>query len=165
MRVIATKNNSIMSRLIRWVTSQPASHFAIVFDEKFVFHSNLLGAHPEFFTSFKKRNEIVESEVFFLTLEQEESVYQSIIKTFDGKGYDFGAFLFAGIYRLANKLFNVEIPYRNKWNGKNKFLCTEIVEALLSTDLKMVFRDGQDLSMITAYDIIIAIRTARMLRI
>ncbi len=162
MRLIATRSSSILSKAIRWATDQPASHFAIVFDERFVFHSNLLGAHPEFYTTFRKKNDLVDEQVFNLTLEQEESVYQAIVQNFDGKQYDFGALLFAGLARLSNKLFKTPLPKKNKWSDANKLLCTEIFLILSVAGIEIDFDYDQDFSMVTAYDLMVAIKRAQL---
>lgn len=131
MLLIWTRNKSPLSRLIRWGLREPVSHFAIVFDESLVFHSNLLGVHLEWFNTFKKKQEIVYTiPLRHTTLEEQEVVFRSIVDRFNGKMYDYGAFLYL-CYRVALKrLFGKPIPAHNRWNDQGKYLCHELAEGL-----------------------------------
>ena len=116
----------ILSRLIRWMTGEPVSHFAMVFDDKLVVHSNLFGVHLEWYKSFKSHHEIVLRLNKDMSLEEEESIYQSILDAYDGYGYDFSGLLFFG-YRLILKMFlGTPMPIKNEWGSDRKFLCTEL---------------------------------------
>jgi hypothetical protein len=132
LSVITTKNSSPLSWLIRYTTKEEASHFAIVFDNRLVFHSNLYGAHPIFKSKLTKSSQIVEELEIKTTLEKEEEVFQLIENKFDGKEYDYLSLIFWFIqaipYLLANKPLH-KIP-KNLWNSEDQYVCTEVAYAL-----------------------------------
>lgn len=129
IQIVFTKNNSCLSKLIRWLSNEPVSHAAIIFDKKIVFESNLYGTHPKWFCSFIKKNIILLSLDLKMTLEQEEDIYLQIPQ-YDAKPYDFGA-LFYMIYRgLLYKLFNLPIPRTNLFGREDQFLCVELAKIL-----------------------------------
>lgn len=150
MKLIWTRSTLPLSVLIRKGLGEPVSHFGIVFDNGIVFHSNLLGTHIEWYGAFSKHCEIVFQKEYNLTLDDEEAIFQSILNTYDDKGYDYGAFFYfcwrALLYRTLGKPF----PARNEWNSGNKFLCTELAgtlpDAMVSAKIK-----AQDLSIISPY--------------
>lgn len=129
MKLIWTKGSSILSKAIIWGLDEPVSHFAVVFDDKIVFHSNLLGTHLNWLDTFKKHSEIVYTIEYKMTLEQEEAVYQNMIK-YDERPYDFPSFFYFGYCILKKKFFNTPIPRLNKYNKPTEFLCYELAEGL-----------------------------------
>lgn len=147
MLLIFTKSSQPLSKLIRWGTDEPVSHFAIVFDDKLVFHSNLLGVHLEWFDTFKKHATIVYSiSLRHTTLEEQEAVFRGIVDNFDGSKYDFKAFLYFAWRVFLRKCFNKELPKVNIWDDKHGFLCTELAKALPTP-----FKLDADLSIITPF--------------
>lgn len=130
MKLIWTKSNLPLSRFIRWGLKEPCSHVVIVFDNKIVFHSNLLGAHIEWFDTFKKHVEIVHQIEYVLPLEEEELVYQGVIDANDQQPYDFKAFGYfiwsAFRYRILGKPF----PSKNPWGRDSANLCTGLVSKI-----------------------------------
>lgn len=129
IQIVFSKNNSCLSKVIRWLSNEPVSHVAIIFDQKIAFHSNLYGTHPNWFCSFLKKNEIVYAITLNMTLEQEEEIYLKIPQ-YDGKWYDFGA-LFYMLYRgILHKLFNTPIPQTNIFGKEDQFLCVELAQIL-----------------------------------
>lgn len=127
MLLIWTKSSMPLSKAIRWLAGEPVSHFGVVFDKSLVFHSNLYGAHLEWFDTFKKHCEIVYSmDIKGMTLEQEEAVYRSIVSRFDGYKYDFRAFFYFGWRLLMRKIFRKPLPAKNRWDNEKHLLCTEI---------------------------------------
>ena len=130
MQIIFTKSNSAVSRLIRWISNEPVSHVAIVFDGKLVFHSNLLGVHIKWYNSFKKHNEIVFEKTYDLSLDKEEELYQQIINQFDEAPYDYGALLYFTYRGCLYKFFGLPMPKNNILGSKQAFLCSEILGCL-----------------------------------
>ena len=130
MKLIWTKSNNPLSLFIRWGLKEPCSHVVIVFDNKIVFHSNLKGAHIEWFQTFKKHVTIVHQIEYKLPLEEEEIVYQNIVNAYDQKAYDYKAFGFfiwrALLFRIMNKPF----PSKNSWGSPNGYLCTGLAGQL-----------------------------------
>ena len=130
MKLIWTASSSPLSQLIRWALKEPVSHFAIVFDDKIVFHSNLLGCHVEWFGTFKKKCTVVYEVEYKLPLEVEESIYQQIISENDKKWYDYRAFAYFAWRALLFMLFKTPFPKVNKWNDGDSFLCTGLISKL-----------------------------------
>lgn len=130
MKLIFTKNNQPLSVFIRWGLKEPVSHFAIVFDDTIVFHSNLLGCHITWFDHFKKSSSIVFQIEKKLSLEKEEHIYRSIINKNYGKSYDFTAFLFFIWRSFLYRVFNKPLPEINKLNSSNNILCTGLAAEL-----------------------------------
>lgn len=113
-----------------WGLDEPVSHLAIVFDNKIVFHADLLGVRLAWYPTFLKSREIVYEIEFDLTLEQEEEVYQNIITQNDGKSYDYGAFIYFMWRGLLKKCLNKPMPNTNPWGSEDRYLCDELVEVL-----------------------------------
>lgn len=130
MKLIFTKSKLPLSKLIRWGLNEPASHFAIVFDNSIVFHSNLTGTHVDWYNHFKSSCEIAYELDYNLPLEAEESIYQSILNKNTGKSYDFGGFFYFIWRALLNKCFGFKFPEINKWSKEGKFLCTGLAAEL-----------------------------------
>lgn len=130
MKLLWTKSGLPLSRFIRWGLKEPCSHVVIIFDDKIVFHSNLKGAHVEWFNTFKKHVEIVHQIEYRLPLEEEEAVYQSIIDANDQTPYDFKAFGYfiwsALLYRFKGRAF----PAKNPWGSPNANFCTGLVSRI-----------------------------------
>lgn len=119
-----------LSKLIMWGLSEPCSHFAILFDDKIVFHSTLTGVKIEWYESFLKTHKVEfmiehKSE----TLDLEEKVYQEIISKYDGDSYDYKSFLFFTWNVAMLKMFKRPLPKAGASDLKN-FLCTEIAATL-----------------------------------
>lgn len=149
MKIIFSKNNLILSKLIRWGLKEDCSHVGIVFDSGLIFHSNLLGAHLQWFEDFKRHNEIVHELEYKIDEFSEEVLFNDIVAKYDGKTYDFSSFLYF-IYRGALwKFFNKPFPSINPYNKKNQFLCTEMV--LLLQDSVLPELKGADLSLTSPY--------------
>lgn len=130
MKLIWTKNNLPLSVLIRWGLKEPVSHFAIVFDDKIAFHSNLAGCNVEWFSEFKKHSEVFLEIDKYLPIEIEEKVYQSIIDKNVEKTYDFGAFLYFLWRGILFRFFGKQIPKLNKWSNNNQLICTGLASEL-----------------------------------
>lgn len=130
MKLIWTKSNLPLSIFIRWGLKEATSHFAIVFDEKIVFHSNLLGTNIKWFNTFKNHCEIVHEINYKLSLDQEEEIYQKILNTYDDKKYDYPAFLYLIWRGILRRFFNKPFPEINAWKEKDTYLCTQLATSL-----------------------------------
>lgn len=130
MKLIWTKSRQPLSILIRWGLKEPVSHFAIVFDNKIVFHSNLLGAHIDWFNYFKTQCDVVFEKDFNLSLDVEENIYQSILDKNVGKKYDFKAFAYFIWRGILWRFLNIPFPEKNKWAKDGAFLCTGLAAEL-----------------------------------
>lgn len=132
MKLLWTKSSKPLSKMIRWVSKEPCSHFAISFDDKFVFHSDLTGAHPTFFNWFMKSHEVVHTMAFdHLPLETEDLIWDLVVMKFDKpRPYDWGAFMYFLVSGLAHRLFNKPMPSKNIWADSSLYLCTELASVL-----------------------------------
>lgn len=131
MKLVWTKSDLILSKVIRWLTGEDCSHFAFVFDKDgIMFESNLLGTHPVFYESSLKTHTIVHEIDIKCSQADEDMVWDRVIKKYDGKGYDFGGALYLGWRKWLKRVFNRPIPSVNKWAKSDLFFCDEIYEAL-----------------------------------
>lgn len=161
IKFVAIKNNLPLSVLIRKGLGEPASHFAVVFDDKLVVHSNLYGVSLDYYPTWVKKNTIVDQvEKKDLTLEQEEEIFQSVMSECDEYGYDYPAFVYFGISVVNHRLFGQPMPTHNKWGSKKRLLCTGLyarlpawlvgpqwesqLEMTTPTKLILMIRGGQD---------------------
>lgn len=135
MTLLWTKSGSTLSKLIRLLTGDDCSHFAIVlYDNKpgeIMFESNLLGTHPAFLKTSLKTHEIVHKMTIEVPQDMEDQVWDRIVKSFDGKPYDYAGALYLGIHKLMHRLFGRAIPTSNKWANCNAFFCDEIYTAFV----------------------------------
>ena len=151
-----SKSSLPLSKLIRWMFNEPVSHFSIIFDNRLVFHSNLLGAHTEWLSRFEKKSKIIYRIDLFTNLEQEEKIYKNILNTFDRPiSYDWGGFLFFAIHSIFYKFLKRPMPKRNLWSDKDLYLCEEMITMV--QDLLNI-HPYQDLSIITPYQLFRTIR-------
>lgn len=134
MRILFTKNNSIVSRLIRRVTGEPVSH-CVVDCGGWIIHSNFLGVHVELIQSFEKSSEIV----FECGIPYDTQRVMSALAAHEGAMYDFGGMAYLGLKCLFPFL-----PKKNLWQHTGMYLCTEWVTEIL---------DGRPDSMITPYQL------------
>lgn len=126
-----TKSSMPLSKMIMWLFNEPCSHFAISFDDQFVFQSDLLGTEPTFWSWFKAKHTIVHELYISPKLNVDDAVWAKITGTFDRpKSYDFGAFLYFGLCGLAHKFFNRKMPKKNIWASSTSYLCTELAQVL-----------------------------------
>lgn len=147
--VLVSYNNSILSHFIRSASKEPASHFAICFDQRLVFHSNLFGAHPTFRSTFEKSNTVFK-EILIpnTTAEQEEAIYMNCLQ-FDGKPYDYMALLYLCTVGYAESVFLNKVPKNNPFNHDKYYLCTEVAKCL-----DPVVKLDMDLSITTPWKLI-----------
>jgi hypothetical protein len=133
MKLIFTRSGLPLSKVIRWGLKEPVSHVAIVFDDKLVFQSNLLGVGIEGIYRFKAAAEFVYTIDIPLSAVVEEDIYMNLLKKYDGKPYDFKAFLYFSYRAVLKQLFNTPFPAKNEWGDPNAFLCDGLLAALLDT--------------------------------
>ena len=126
---IAALGHSPVSWLIQHGTQQPASHFALCFDDRLVFHSDLLGTHPVFRASFLKTHDIVKEVQIDANKETEDQVWNACY-SFDGREYDYPAFAYFLAYGLTHLWAKQRLPTQNPWAENGSFLCTEVAKAL-----------------------------------
>jgi len=128
--VVFTRSKLPGSKLIRWLYGGLSSHMAIVLDDRLVFHSNFSGTQLKWLSSFMKKNEFVfQSDLYWLIPEEEELIYQRLIK-YDEKKYDFKAGLYLLFAGLFNRILGTKIPKSNPWSDKRAYLCIELIEVL-----------------------------------
>jgi len=150
MKLIFTKSTAPLSILIRWGLKEPVSHFAIVLEDKYVFHSNLLGTNLKWFATFKKHCEIVYSVEVPLQPNQEGVIWDSIVNQYDDHNYDFKAFLYFCWRGLLFRFFGKEFPKVNAWGEERSFLCTGLAKAL-TPELFPQLLNVQDFEMMSPY--------------
>lgn len=128
--LLFTKNSSFLSKEIRWLTNTPVSHFAIAFDKALLFQSNLLGVQINSLYSFLKHSEVVFQIPLETTNDEDNKIYDDIVKIYDDKEYDFKAFKYFGYRLFLYKLFKTPLPSENPYNDDRKYLCTELGEII-----------------------------------
>lgn len=152
MKLLWVKSKLPLSKLIMWGLNEPCSHFAIMFDDKIVFHSNLTGLHIVWAKSFLKSYDVVFEMNFDMPLEREEEMYQGVIDAHDGASYDYGAFAYFFWRAVLKKFFGKPLPEHNPWGSKDKFLCDEVVQ-LLPDEICPPSVKAMDLSMKSPYQV------------
>lgn len=130
MKIIWTRNSLPLSKLIRWGLKEQSSHVAIVFDNKIVFHSNLMGVGIQWYNTFKKQHEVVYEIDYKMSLVDEETIYQSIINQFDGYRYDYRAFVYFVWRGVLKRFLNKPLPKINPFDNENSFMCIELLKVL-----------------------------------
>lgn len=131
IRLVWTKNNLVLSKLIRWAFAEPVSHFAMCFDDRLVFHSSLTGAEPVWARRFLATHDIVFTLMLRVPPEIEDKIYDRIYAQFwRSRPYDWGAFFYFFVTGLAHKVFGRPMPTRNLWGDRDSYLCIEIAEVL-----------------------------------
>lgn len=130
MKLVFTKSSSVLSRLIRWGLAEPVSHVAIIFDDKLIFQSNLLGVHLDGIYKFQKTNTIVYSLDIKLSKQAEELIYEKLLVQYDGVYYDFGALFYFFYQALLHKYFGTPWPDKNAWQKPENFLCDGLLTTL-----------------------------------
>lgn len=167
MRIAFSLNyNSFGSFLIRWGTSEkmfglsPCSHVMVLFDRSLVFHSNLSkGVHIQSVSDLPSSEVIVYASgpKVPLTIEQEEAIYQALIKNVVGNKYDILSLLFISFSVFMKKFFKVPMAKTNPMNSSEMDYCSEAISSMNDIALKEIgFRifDQFDGSVITPSDLL-----------
>jgi len=135
MKLLFTRSQLPLSKLIRWGLNEPVSHVAILLDEKLVFQSNLLGVSIEGIYRLQKACEIVYVVDIPMKFCAEEDLYQLLLQQYDGKPYDFKAFAYFAWRTVLYKLFKKPYPNKNIWQDPNSFLCDGLLTSLSHVDV------------------------------
>jgi len=148
IKYLFTGNNLIGSRAISSMTKfdfqkkeETPSHFAILFDDRWVFHSNFAnGVHVEPYKHFIKKNNIIVAlyDIQCCNYEKECVDFQDHLIHFSyGSGYDWFAIIYFCWRLLLNKMFNIKIPEKNRLESSSRWFCNELFELKLGIDLSM----------------------------
>jgi hypothetical protein len=160
MRIIISKSTLPLSVIIRGVLGSQASHFLLVFDSPaggLVFESNLLGTHPKFWKTDASSLTIVDELDVVMTPKQEDLIWDTVVDQMDGKGYDWGAFFYMGLAYIAHRLWNRDIPAKNKWAKPNTYVCLQVAQALIPYFSQL---QNVDVSMMTPDQLMALIKSA-----
>ncbi len=152
MKLLWVKSKLPLSKLIMWGLDEPCSHFAIMFDNKIVFHSDITGLHIEWAKTFLKGREVVLEMDYSPGLEKEEEIYQGVLNTYDGSWYDYGGFVYFVWRAFLKKFFKMPLPDKNPWASKKAYLCDEVVQ-LLPDDICPPAIKAMDLSIKSPYQV------------
>lgn len=148
IKYLFTHNDLIGSKLISSATKHSfqktkdtPSHSAILFNDRWVFHSNFAnGCYIEPYYSFKKKNKIVEAFRYNncdISHTECTLLQDDLITKVYGSKYDWFAIAYF-IYRIIlKKLFGMPIPEKNKWEVADRWFCNEIFELKLGYDCSM----------------------------
>lgn len=131
MKLVWSKSSLPLSVLIRAVTGEPCSHFLVVFESAakgLVFESNLIGTHPRFWQSDQNKITIVHEKNLSLSAVAEDLIWDRVVQKYDGRPYDYVGALYLGFWKLAKRLFRVELPEKNLWASPERYFCSEIYE-------------------------------------
>jgi len=162
MRIIFTRNSSILSWAIRWTFREPSSHVALVFDEdRWLVQSNLLGVNIRLFEPFMKKsgNEIVDSIEYSLTLDQEEELFQALLKRTSEQSYDWPGFAYFIFRGILYRMFGRPLPKKNAWGRADMQICTEMIREFPSWLVPGI--DGVDLGITTPWTVRNILRGAK----
>lgn len=116
--IIVVHSNTLIGRIIRWVTQSWASHVAVYIGEGFVFEARPGGARTVPLANYVGGTWTFRS--YRLNVDKaakDKFIYQLIQKT--GVGYDYGQILSIAIHRL----FDLELKAQNR----RLAICSEIV--------------------------------------
>jgi len=132
LRLLFSKNNKIGSYLIRWGTEGDCSHFAVEFDDCFVFQSNMKqGVNAISSQDFFAHNELVHSIKYNVSLELEEQIWKILSKKLVGKTkWDIMAGLFWAKEVIMHRITGREMAKINAWGDPNKMMCIELAAEL-----------------------------------
>jgi hypothetical protein len=121
MKLIFTRSNSFLSRMIRFLTGEPVSHVAFVVDD-FIIHSTLFG--PEIRTLQWAE---AHYEVLFEKPVPESSRARilSVMTNYDSHSYDFTGLLYLGIRYAMKKYLRLSLPKANLWQVSGMLTCVE----------------------------------------
>lgn len=154
MKLLFVAGTAPLSKLIMWGLDEPCSHFAILFDDKIVFHADLTGVHIAWYEHFAKTHSIVhELDFSDASLDLQEEAYQAIISQYYGKMYDFGSFVYFFWRAALKKVFKVAMPLRSPWGSKKTFLCTEIAGVMPDEVVPAEIKSSRDLGMTSPYQL------------
>lgn len=111
------------------MTGEDCSHFAIVIDQRYVFHSNFYGTNLQWRATFELGCEVVHRLDIPLSKEVEENLYQRLLRC-DGRPYDWGAFFYLAFALLKYRIFKYPVPRTNPWSSNKNLMCVELASCL-----------------------------------
>ena len=155
MRVVFTKCDTPISKLIRWGLEEPISHVGFEFDNSLVVHSSISGICIQTSSKFYSENTKVFS-VDILTVNDREAL-STLIKKSRYKFYDYPAFLYLCWRGFLKKFFNKNFPRKNKFNIRNSEICTEVIGLIKDIDLQNKLKNV-DLSITSPYQLYLLIK-------
>lgn len=130
MRLLWTRSSYPVSPIILWLTDSESSHFCVEFFGTFIFQANFKGIGFLRVNEFLKHNTIVFEKKVPLNMEEQASLFSSILIKYWGAKYDFKWFFNVGVKALLYKICNTEIPSDIKWQSRAKFICSETAKFL-----------------------------------
>lgn len=133
MKLVWLKSTEPLSVVIRFITGQDCSHFAFVFEsaaQGLMFESDLLGTHPEFYTTEMKNHTLIHSMDLPLTVEQEDTVWDLVVQQYDGHAYNYLGALYLGWRYILKRLFKIPLPAQNRWATPGTYFCDQVYEVL-----------------------------------
>ncbi len=148
IKYLFTRSNLIGSRLISYgtkydfqKTEEAPSHFAILFFDRIILHSNFAnGVHLDSFYRFKQKNQVVcavRREKCEMGRIECMLLFDQLDRRAMSAEYDWPAILYF-IWRIFLKWFlNKPMPDKNKWESENKWFCNELFEIIFRDDLSM----------------------------
>lgn len=142
MKLLWTKNDLPLSRLIRFLTDTDCSHFAVHFETLgLILQSNLIGVHLNLFSDFIDESEVVHFiPLTEITAQREASICLEMMEKIAGKSYGFRALIYFGYRSILKKFFKRKLPERNEWADKREFLCTAIYDQLPDDVIPAILR-------------------------
>lgn len=148
IKYLFTRNDLIGSKLISYgtkysfqKTQETPSHFAILFDDRWIFESRMQqGVHVMPYYHWKQKNTVVAAlrrENCKLSEIECKLLQDQLIREAYGRKYDKWAIAYF-VWRIFLKwFFNAPMPDQNKWESKNKWFCNELFEIIFREDLSM----------------------------
>lgn len=134
MKILFTKSDSLLSKIIRGITKGGSSHTAIDMG-LIIVHSNLIGINLQWARYFKRKCVIVHAlERVNPDPGKDMAKMDEVLTTQEGTPYDFGALMFNGLALLAKRLVGRPLPKVNLWQTTGMHMCTEFVEEAVSME-------------------------------
>jgi hypothetical protein len=155
MRIIFTTNEKFWSKVFKYLTGEPVSHVAMLFDvyeDKLTIDCSTDGGRLMTWDKFLSMNTLKYS----INLPSDEAVDKELFHKslfLVGKTYDMPAYIY-GIWRgILWRFFNVPAPSKNKLSKPNLYCCTEIflpISEILKREYQIDFGD-MDLAIQSPY--------------
>ena len=115
--ILACWDNSLISRVIRWITKSRVSHVAVMYDDALVIESWWNGVRIVKLSDLKKRCNFYGLICGNLTKQELDGTIEYLQNSYESK-YDFIQIITIGLH----KLFGFKIKDNNK-----KYICSELV--------------------------------------
>lgn len=133
MKLVFSRGHNIASELICSITGEEASHFSIMLYEKsvpIILQSNFLGVDFQSYKMFSLKGTIVKTIDIPMDQQQEDDVFDNVVKTMVGEGYNFKALFYFGYRMLLFKFFGVAVPLKNPYTRNDQSICLQLAKAL-----------------------------------